>query len=239
MKNFKKWIAGAIGLSVLSFTTTSCLKDAKQQALAVGDVFIQDMKTDAGIKYGLIIYVTSNTEIVSGKVTAPGTNGKVYQLSAGADKFQYVYYTPAAEYTSELPVKGDYSMEISLTNGESLYGKDALGEEKLLPISIKTTSFDAHVLKTTWDKVTSADAYIIRLYDANKTKVIFSSTYLTDVTQYEFSASSAGWGVGVTPVINTNYVVELVAVRVETGMTTDKGNNIQFSTVDSKTIKWE
>jgi len=59
------------------------------------------------------------------------------------------------------------------------------------------------------------------------------------VKEYEFGSSSAGWAYGVSPVVNTNYVVELLGVKVETGVQTNKANNIQFVTVDSKTIKWE
>ncbi len=240
MKNLKKWLAGALCLSVVSVSMVSCIKDTPMQLQAVGDVVVQDMKTDAGIKYGLVVYVTANFDIKSGKVTGPGTPGKVYQLTATSDKGQFVYYMPAAEYTAEMPAKGEYTMEVTATTGETLYGKDVVGDEKLAPITIKTTSFDAHVLKTTWDKVTGAEAYIVRLYSENKEKVIFSTTYLSaDAVNFEFSATSSGWATGVSPVTNTNYVVELVAVKAETGVTVDKGNNLQFTTVDSKTIKWE
>ena len=95
-------------------------------------------------------------------------------------------------------------------------------------------------LKTTWDKVTGADAYVVKLYSANKAELIFSSTYLAaDAVDYEFGSSSSGWAYNVLPVVNTNYVVELLGVKAETGVTVDPGNNLQFITVDSKTIKWE
>jgi len=98
----------------------------------------------------------------------------------------------------------------------------------------------SQILKVTWDKVTNADAYVVKIYSADRSEVLYISDFLpsTDV-QYEISSSSVGWLSSKLPVVNTNYVVELIGVRPETGITTDKGNHLQFLTVDSKTIKWE
>ena len=240
MENFKKVFAGLLTLAVGAFALVSCIDEQKVPLNAVADVIIQDMKTDAGVKYGILIYANADFDIKSAKVTAPGTGGKVYQLTASTNKQQFLFFPQAADYTSELPLKGDYSIEITSMNDVKLVGVDALSDEKLTPVVIKTASMTSQKLKTTWDKITGADAYVVKLYSANKAEVLFSSNYLTsDIIEFEFSSSSAGWAYGVAPVANTNYVVELLGVKVETGVLVDKGNNLQFITLDSKTIKWE
>jgi hypothetical protein len=240
MENFRKLRVSVLCLSFGALTMVSCIKSTPVALQGVADVIIQDMKTDAGIKYGIYVYASANYDIASAKVTAPGTPGKIYQLTATSNKMQFVYYPTATDYTSDMPVKGDYSIEIVTAAGETLTGKDVIGDEKLTPIVIKTATMASQKLKTTWDKVTGADAYVVKLYSANKAELLFSSSYLTsDAVDFEFSSSSSGWAYGVSPVLNTNYVVELLGVKVETGVTIDQANNLQFITVDSKTIKWE
>jgi len=240
MKNFRKLLSGVLCLSVGSLALVSCIKDTAVTPQGVADVIIQDMKTDAGIKYAVVVYANSNVDIATAKVTAPGTPGKIYQLTATSNKMLFVYTPTAADYTSDMPVKGDYTIDIVTADGQTLTGKDVIGNEKLTPIVIKSATMASQKLKTTWDKVTGADAYVVKLYSANKAELLFSSNYLADTAvDFEFSSSSSGWLYSVSPAANTNYVVELLGVKVETGVLTDKANNIQFVTVDSKTIKWE
>jgi hypothetical protein len=241
MKNLRNLRTGIICLSFLALALTSCIKDTEVALQGVADVIIQDMKTDQGVKYAIVVYAGANHDIQSAKVTGPTTAGsKVYQLTATSSKQQYVYAPQAGDYTSELPAKGNYTIEIITTDGETLTGTDAVGDEKLSPIVIKTATMGSHSLKITWDKVTDASAYAVRIYSADKSEVLYSSSYLTtSVVEHELSASTVGWFTGKSPVINTNYVVELIAVRVETSVTVDTANNLQFITVDSKTIKWE
>lgn len=241
MKRIRKMLTGVLCLSVGSMGLVSCMKDSPAQLQAVGDVIVQDMKTDGGVKYSLIVYVTANFEILSGKVTAPGTGGKVYQLTPlAANKYQCVYSPQPGDYTSAMPAKGDYSLEVSAATGETLYGKDAVGDEKLAPIVIKSAELSPSLLKIKWDKVTDADAYIVRLYTADKSKIIFTTSYLgSDVTEYSVGSSTSGWATGESPVEGTNYVVELLGVLVEADVSTDLGSNLQFITTDSKTIKWQ
>lgn len=227
-------------MSFGALTLVSCLKENTVPIQGMADVWIQDMKTDAGVKYGIVIYASINYDILSAKATAPGTGGKIYQLTATSNKQQFVYYPQTSEFTSELPLKGDYLIEVTAVNGETIGGKDAVGDEKLTPIVIKTATMASLKLKTTWDKITNADAYVVKFYSENKAELLYSSDYLaSDISEYEFGASTPGWFSDKSPVANANYVVELLGMRAETGVTIDKGNNIQFITVDSKTIKWE
>lgn len=243
MKKFRNLFAGLFALSFGLFALVSCDKNddpTPTPLKAVVDVFIQDIKPDGGVKYAIHVYASANYEIKSAKVTAPGTNGKVYQLTATSKKDQFIFVPQAAEYTTELPAKGDYSFEIISTSGEKITGKDVVGDEKLTPIAIKTAAMANNLLKTTWDKVQGSDAYLVRLYSANKAEILFQSTTLaSDKVAYEFGATTSGWATGKSPVVNTNYVVEFVGAKFETGVTVDKGNNVQFITLDSKTIKWE
>lgn len=240
MEKFRRLFAGILCLSMGAFTLVSCENDDPDPLQAAVDVMIQDLKTDAGMRHGLVIYTTSNYEMKSVKVTGPGTNGEVYDLVAKADKRLFTFEMETGDYTVALPKEGDYSFEITSVNDERLTLKDILEDKKLTPIVIKSATMASQKLKTTWDLVTGADSYLVKLYSANKAELLFSSNYLAaDLKEYEFGTSSAGWAYGVSPMINTNYVVEILGIKVETGVLTDKANNIQFVTADSITIKWE
>ena len=180
MKKFKSLFTGLLALSFGVFLLTSCDNDDESPVpvSAIVDVAIQDVKVDAAVKYAIVINATSNYEFKSAKVTAPGTGGKVYQLTATADKKQFVYIPQTADYAAELPAKGDYTYEIIATNDEKVTGKDAVGDEKLAPIAIKTAAMTNQMLKTTWDKVQGGDAYVVRLYSANKAELLFQGTTL-------------------------------------------------------------
>ena len=240
MKSFKKLISGILCLSLGVFSMVSCVDDDPDPLNAVVDVIIRDVKTDTGVKYAITVYATANYNIKSAKITAPGTGGKVYQLTASSDKRQFVYIPQASDFTTDMPVKGDYSFEIISEDNQTITGKDVVGDEKLSPIAIKTATMSSQKLKTTWDKITGADAYVVRLYSADKSEILFASSFLAaDKVDYEFGASTSGWATGKSPVANTNYVVELIGLKVETGITLNQSSNFQFFTYDSKTIKWE
>ena len=240
MKNFRKLRVGLICFLVSTLATVSCVKDAETPFQGIGDVAIQDIKTDAGVKYAIVAYVTANKEIQSAKITAPGTNGRVYQLSATSAAEQFAFIPQAGDYTSDIPVSGNYSIEVTSLLGETLTGKDVVGSEKLLPIVISAATMDSQKLKITWDKVTDAETYVVKLYSADKSELLFVSNFLlsSDV-QYEIEAATQGWFTGKSPVVNTNYVVELLGIRSEADASTDKVNNLQFITTDSKTVKWQ
>lgn len=242
MKNFRKLRAGIICLLMGATALVSCTKENNEDLplQGIADVIIQDIKTDAGVKYGIVIYVTANQDIQSAKVTAPGTGGKVYELTAATSKQHFVFIPQSSDYTSELPEKGDYAITLTSVTGETLTGKDAVGDETLPPITIKTATMASQTLKVTWDKVTGVEAYAVNLYSADRSELLYVSNFiLATEVEYEVGASGNGWNSSKMPVVNTNYVVELVGVRVETGITVDKAINLQFQTVDSKTIKWE
>jgi len=240
MENFRKLRAGMICLLMGATTLVSCLKDAEFSLQGVADVVIQDIKTDEGVKYGIFIYASANQDIQSCTVTAPGTGGKVYQLTETKTKQQFAFIPQTSDYTSTLPVKGNYAITLTSVNGETLTGIDAVGDEKLSHIVIKTATMASQKLTVTWDLVSGGDAYVVKIYSADRSELLYISDFLpaTDV-QHEIGSTSVGWLASKQPVANTNYVVELIGVRPETGVTTDKGNNLQFLTVDSKTIKWE
>ena len=240
MGNYRKVFASLVLLSAGVFTFVACDMESDPIPFNAGmDVVVQDIKTDAGIKYSIVVYASANIEIKSAKVTAPGAGGKVYQLTAASNSLQFVYKPQTADYTTEMPAAGDYTFEIISKTDEKITGKDVVGAEKLTPIVIKTTTMTSHLLKTTWDKIPTADAYVVRLYSANKAEMLFASNLLVDKAEYEFGANTTGWAYGKSPSINTDYVVELLGVKVETGVIIDKWSNLQFLTLDSKTIKWE
>jgi hypothetical protein len=242
MKIVRSMFTGVICLSFGVFLMISCGKidHTPVPMVASLDVVIQGSKYGNVVRYGLSAYSYSNYEIYSAKVTVPGTNGQVYQLTATSDLHHYTYIPQTNELSYELPVKGNYTYEVVSVENEKVTGTDVLGDEILDPIVINAATMNNGSLKITWDKVEGAESYIVHLYSEDKETVLFSSSFIaSDKVQYEFDSGTSGWATGISPAVNTNYVVELLGVKFETGITTDKDSNIQFITVDSKTIKWQ
>lgn len=242
MMNFRKLFGGIFCLTVGILTLASCDdKDSVPDPLkATVDVSIQNSTVNAVTTYGVAISSSANYEIKSAKVTAPGTGGKVYTLVATTDKKQFVFTPAAADYVATVPVKGDYTFEVISVNDEKVTGKDVVGDETLSAISIKTATMTTQILTTTWDKITGADAYFVNLYSADKSVLFFSGAAIAaDKVEFAFGSTTAGWVTGKAPVANTSYVVELVGRKYETGVVSDKTNNVQFNTIATKTIKWE
>jgi predicted RNA-binding protein len=240
MNRLKNLFAGILCLTMGVFSLVSCNDDDDPALTGSADVYIVDQKIDDAVKYAITVQAVSNYEIKSATVTTPGTNGKTYELTASSAKIVFNYIPAETDYSTELPSKGDYKIEITSKNGEKITVKDVLGDEKLAHIAIKTAEMNNSKLKTTWDKVESVDTYQIRLYSENKKELIYYSNYLvSSKVEYEFGSTSNKWVAGKSPVKNTNYVVELIGLRFETGVTVNQLSNIQFTTLDSKTIKWE
>ena len=86
MKKFKSLFWGLLALSVGVFVFTSCDDDdAPVAATGAVDVAIQGLKTDAATKYAIVISASSNYEIKSVTVTAPGTGGKGLSTHCNAE----------------------------------------------------------------------------------------------------------------------------------------------------------
>jgi hypothetical protein len=231
---------GAI-LLVGTVTFTSCKDKNEDPFNASVDVFVQRVKTETSDKVAVVLYTYGNRDLKTVKATAPGQNAKVYNLAATTGNKQVFSYLPVtADYVTDMPASGAYSFDITAVDNSKLTLTNQLGTQTLAAINFNTAAFADGKLKSTWDALTGADNYTVKLFSADGNTLLFMSPIITSSTlEYSFNGTTQGWINGQTPVVGTNYLVQVMGVKYEDGVTTDKAYHIQFISLASKTIKWQ
>lgn len=231
---------GAI-LLVGTVTFTSCKDKNEDPFKASVDVLVQRVKTETSDKVAVALYTYANRDLKTVKATAPGQGAKVYDLTASAGNKQMFSYLPvAADYVTDMPAAGAYSFEVTALDNSKLTITDALGTQSLAAINFKTAAFADGKLKATWDALTGAENYTVKLFSADGNTLLYISPIIASTTlEYSFNSSTQGWLNGQVPVVGTDYQVQIMGVKYEDGVTTDKVYNLQFLSLSNKTIKWQ
>lgn len=237
----KVWKCFGAFLLVGTVTFTSCNDKNEDPFNAMVDVFVQRVKTETSDKLAVTLYTYSNRDLKTVKATAPGQGGKVYDLAAtGGNKQAFSYLPVTADYVTDMPTNGAYSFEITAVDNSKLTLTDQLGTQSLAAINFKTAAFADGKLKSTWDALTGAENYTVKLFSADGNTLLYISPIITSSTlEYSFNSTTQGWLTGMSPVVGTNYLIQVMGVKYEDGVTTDKAYNIQFTSLASKTIKWQ
>lgn len=235
----KIWKCLGVFLLLGTVTFTSCKDKNEDPFNAKVDVFVQRVKTETSDKVAVTLYTYANRDLKTVKATAPGQGGRVYDLATTADSKQVFTYLPVtADYVTDMPTNGAYSFEITAMDNSKLTLVNQLGTQSLTAINFKTAAFADGKLKSTWDALTGVENYTVKLFSADGKTLLYVSPIITSSTlEYSFNSSSLGWLK--TPVVGTDYLVQVMGVKYEDGITTDKAYHIQFVSLASKTIKWQ
>ena len=231
---------GAIIL-VGTVTFTSCKDKIEDPFNATVDVFVQRVKTETSDKLAVSLYTFSNRELKTVKATAPGQGAKVYDLAATDGNKQMFSYLPVtADYVNDMPSNGTYSFEVTASDNSKLTITDLLGTQSLAAINLKTAAFADGKLKTTWDALSGSENYTVKLFSADGSTLFYvGPALLSTILEFSFNNSTQGWLSGKSPVVGTDYLVQVLGVKFEDGVTVDKGYHIQFVSLASKIIKWQ
>ena len=228
-------------LLVGTVTFTSCTDTKEDPFNAAVDVLVQRVKTETSDKVAVVLYTYANRDLKTVKATTPGQGAKVYNLTETSGNKQVFSYLPvAADYVTDMPTSGAYSFEVTAADNTKLTLTDQLGTQSLAAINFKTAAFVDGKLKSTWDALTGVEYFTIKLFSADGATLLYVSPVITSSTlEYSFNSTTTGWVNGKTPVVGTDYVVQIMGVKYEDGVTTNKAYNIQFVSLASKTIKWQ
>ncbi|NWJ52794.1 MAG: hypothetical protein HXX14_18220 [Bacteroidetes bacterium] len=237
----KIWKCLGAFLLVGTVTFTSCKDKNNDPFNATVDVFVQRVKTETSDKVAVALYTYGNRDLKTVKATAPGQGAKVYDLAATAGNKQIFSYLPVtADYVADMPTTGAYSFEVTAVDNSKLTLTDQLGAQSLAAINFKTAAFADGKLKSTWDALTGAENYTVKLFSADGNTLLYVSPIIASSTlEYSFNSTTLGWLNGKAPVVGTDYLVQVLGVKYEDGVSTDKAYNIQFISLASKTIKWQ
>lgn len=221
---------------------TSC-QDKNEDPINVSvDVFVQRVTTETSDKVAIVLYTYGNRDLKAVKVTTPGgPYAKVYALTETAGNKQIFSYHPVdADYVPDMPREGSFSFEITAADNSKLTLANILGDQSLVAINFRTAAFVDGKLKTTWGALTGAEAYMVKLFSADGNTLLYVTPVLfSTALEYSFNSTTQGWLNGQSPVVGTDYLVQVLGVKYEDGVTTDQDQHIQFISLANKTIKWQ
>ena len=148
-----------------------------------------------------------------------GNSSVVYTLSSYLGYTQdYIWATPIAQYSKTLPVTGNYVFNATLSGGQSLQFSNNLTSEYILPPHITLCKWNTSTqrVEIEWDDVKNADAYNIKLLNADGNILFVSSAFASGINNFSFSATSQRWQTSTSfPTQGQIVTVELDAYLLE------------------------
>lgn len=219
-----------LGSACICLLFASCDNDDTTPLEAFGDVYVVKTKVGEDVKFAPSFFVYSNKNMKSVTVQPKDEQTTSYTLVASSSTKTFFSLVPSDnDFKETTPIEGDYNFTVTSIDEEDAVLKviDKLGAESLDIPAIASSEFADEKLKLTWETVANADAYLIQLCDNGS--IIFSSKVLAStVKEYTFGVADSGWiDASKKAEDDKTYSVQLKAIRYETGVTIDKGNNVQ------------
>jgi hypothetical protein len=221
---------------------TSCIDDPEPPALTVlPDVFAQKQVLNGVEKYGIVFWILGNKEMQTVTVEGPG-NATWTLTGDNATSRVFSLFPENADYVLVKPAQGDYKFKVKSKQAgeEAITVVDKLESAELNVMIIDTTHFVSGKLKTIWEPVQNADAYLVRLYNQNNKLVFMGPKLAKTSTNYSFGLADQGWTPGMTAESGKTYRVEVLAILYEsTSSATDREYNVQFISLASTNVVWD
>jgi hypothetical protein len=242
MRNRKSVLKYAAVLLTGAVIFTSCIDDPEPPALTVmPDVFVQKQVQNGVEKYGIVFWVLGNKEMQT--VTVEGPGDASWSLDGDNSTSRVFSLFPEDEdYVLIKPAQGDYKFKVKSKQADEaeITVVDKLESAELDPIVIDTTQFVNSKLKTIWEPVEDADAYLVRMYNQNNKLVFMGPKVAKTSTSYSFGSADQGWTPGMAAESGKTYKVEVLALLYEsTSSVSDKEYNIQFISLASTNVVWD
>ncbi len=232
IENLKKYLF----LLPVAVLLVSCFKNEETPLEVNVDAFtIKKMSGEQPV-YGVSFYAYGNQVLKSGTVTKMGGLQEQVNLQ------EYSLYTLAKnpvndDFKPYPPENGEYKFSIIAESGATKDISDFLKIKNLaIPTIIGVTPNDIQKLITvTWNPVTGASVYVVKVADA-KGNYLFSSPVLnSDTKAYTINLLTGNWS---NPVESGNsYIIELNAYAFEDGVDSqESAYNVETISVASRTI---
>lgn len=233
--NFFKPALVAVSAALL---VSSCVS-TDPDTTGYGDAYILTEIVDGDTLKGLGLHAFSYSEFTSVNVELSGSQGQTYVLQPYMGYSQdYVWTTPLNEYSETLPAAGDYVFNATFRNGEVKTFYDKLYGTVVYPPAITKCEMNASTreVELTWNKVSNADSYNVKLMNDEGDILFVSKVYNNMTEEYRFSKNTDGWLSAAYPANGDSVVVELVAYLLEPAT---MSNDLQCIGKSKKTIVWK
>ncbi len=217
---------------------TACNDDTAFDANA--DVFIMSRElNEGGTEFAPAYYVFANMGMKNVDVITPGGTAPIELEPLGGLTSTFALEPKDQDYHPTPPPYGAHTFNVLTNKNEEIQLSDILESNVILPTATLTAMVEDNKLTVDWDKVTNAEAYIVRMYNNEDGQLIFGTQFITDTTDITMLVSSIGQQGGVTPMPGKTYKIELQAYLFEEGITYDHGVNIQCVSIKQITWTWE
>lgn len=236
MKNYR--IAGMALLMGVVFT--SCLDDSDPQFDIMGDVIVTKKKVNDEVQYAPSYFVYGNLGIKSATVTLPNDGGTV-DLDGTTGSLTYSKEPAEEDYSVNIPEEGNYLFEAVSSKDEMLQVSDQLQLDDLAIPEFDSIKFISNsTLKASWNAVSGADGYYIKILDSDGKDVFISYTLENDVTEYTILESDASGKWQQTAATGQTYTIQINAFSYDAAATAiNNGYNIQEIAIGETQLDWE
>lgn len=239
MKTSKQLLILIFLLAIGNAIFTSC--DKKEVVFdAVGDIYVVKRILNNEIVYAPTYYLYGNKSMSSVTVTPPEGETDAFSLEAYQNN-TYTFYKGIDENDFSLtkPTVGNYTFDVIDAEGTVFQSSDLFGNNEIdLPVITEVT-YDVNnsYFYLSWDLVTNADAYNIKLFDSDG-ELVYNSVALTSTSdEFSITANDGYWLE--TPSNNKIYSFELNAFLFDSDATdNDWSYNIQLIAVADTVATW-
>jgi hypothetical protein len=231
-------IAGMALLMVVIFT--SCMENQDPQFDILGDVYVTKKMINDEIQYAPAYFLYANLGMTSAKVTLPNAGGTV-NLDGTAGGLTYSKEPTDADFSTNMPVEGSYLFEAVNSKNEILQVSDELQLDDLAIPEFDSIEFiSSSTLQVSWNAVSGADGYFIRIVDNNGNDVYLSYSIDNSVTEYTILESD-GTGKWEQPASSgQTYTIQINAFSYHSGAVQNNNvYNIEEVAIGQSQVTWE
>jgi len=239
MRKMKMYrIAGMVLLMGVTFT--SCMDNPDPQFDILGDVFVTKKMINNEVLYAPSYFVYGNLGMISATATLPDAGGSV-DLDGTTGGLTYSKEPSEADYSVNMPAEGNYLFEAVSSKDETLQASDQLQLDDLAIPEFDNIEFvSTSTLQVSWNAVSGADGYYIKIVDNDGTDVFLSYSIDKDVTEYTILESDATGNWDQPASSGQTYTIQITAFTYDSDATlNNSGYNIQEVAIGQSQITWE
>ena len=208
---------------------------------AFADAYVLKKEIDGEVKYAATFFVYGNKAISSATVTPPAGGGGSFELAATEESVYSFYKEPREDdFTSELPLEGNYLFEVVSASDESLEKSDLLENGSLSIPTITDFTYQpaSESADVKWESVANADGYVVRLLDTGGKVIFLSYSLSAGADELSISPVTGNWAEQAYS--GENYTLQLQAFSYEPGITDEEllAYNVKEISITETQITW-
>ncbi len=217
----------------------SCNEDATPAEFeAQPDIFVQKKKVNNETLYAPYYYVYSNRVLTSAVATTPASATINLTILPGSST-TFAKIPEEGDFTTNIVPSGEYSFNITPTEGEAIQKTDALSGTTIdIPV-IDSAGYNivGDFLYVSWQLIPGADSYNVKLFTQSGELAFNGPALSDDSEEYAFNVTTQGWNK--TPYSGDMFVLQVNAYSFDAEATTENWfYNLECNTITDTIVEW-